>query len=562
MSAKAKKSAFVIMPIRTPGTAEFEHYRALFEGVIAPAIADFDYSVKRADDFQSSGSITKDIILPLATADLVVADLTSLNPNVFYELGVRHTLVRRGTIMIMDEAQSDIPFDIQAYRVIKFRGDIPGVNALRKELTSYIKQLEHEEYSGRDNLVHDWIPTLPANVYMHVNEGKDQSQNRVLLGLQKQLSDYMDRFGPLSELHTKTNPRSLIKTALEEAKSGNIPEEIVARAEKLATAQDVRGFLEQVDKVLNLTSLLPTKSHFQRLRSAAQVLEIHSIEVAIVDQAVIVFPDDEDLMIRRLATYAHSDQADFLKLSITGYRAYLGITDDDPVVFSRSLREEDLSHLGVMLDAYHRLRLHEKALSLIRKANEITPNRAIILRNLGRALERVGNFEDALEYYRQAATASDSDDQAPGWLATQLYNRDRLVDACEAYSLAAIRDPDDGNYFARLARTLASAIRASDTEPMIGTRPVPKKITSNEVVVRAISAALGCQMTQSIIKALTSAAKYTELSIEELAQDDKNEFRSQMRSSSNRLEFAREVYSSLVSPLTAPVTNPAAQSAG
>ena len=562
MSTSEKKSAFVIMPIKRPGTPEHEHYRALFDGVIAPALADFGFSVKRADDFQTSGSITKDIILPLATADLVIADLTALNPNVFYELGVRHTLVRRGTIMIMDEAQSDIPFDVQAYRVIKFRGDIPGVNALRKELSSYVKQLEHEEYAGRDNLVHDWLTALPANVYLHASGGQDKGQSRLLTSLQKQVSDYRDRYGPLIDSQAKGSPRSQIRAALEEAKSGNIPEEIVSNAEAFAEKQDVRAFLEQIDKVLNLTSLTPTKSHFIRLRSAAQDVEIHSIEVAIVDQSVVAFPDDDEIVLRRLATYAHSDQADLLNESIAGFKTYLGISNDDPATFTRPLKENDLSHLAVMLDAYHRLKLHEKALNIIMKANEVAPNRAIVLRNIGRGLERTSNFEEALEYYRQAAAATDSDDQAPAWLASQLYNRDRLVDACEAYALAAIRDPDDGNYFARLARTMAGAMRDIDSAKPISGRMLPSQLASIQVVTRAISAALGCQLTQSVSKTLINAAKYAELSIEELTMDDKNEFRNPMRSSRTRLDFAREVYSFLASPLTSHSNPAAAVSAG
>lgn len=562
MPSSEKKSAFVIMPIKKLGTPEYEHYRALFDGVIAPTIADFGFSVKRADDYQSSGAITKDIILPLATADLVVADLTALNPNVFYELGVRHTLVRRGTIMIMDEAQSDLPFDIQAYRVIKFRGDIPGVNALRKELSSYVQQLEHEEYAGRDNLVHDWLPTLPANVYLHASNAQDKSQNKLITNLQKQIADYRDRFGVLSEAQTKGNPRANIRAALEEAKAGNIPEEIVAKAENCAATQDVRGFLEQVDRVLNLTSLLPTKSHFNRLRTAAQSVEIHSIEVAIVDQAVLLFPDDDDLTVLRLATLAHSDQADLLNESIDGYKKHLGISSDEPAEFARPLTEDELPHLAIMLDAYHRLTLHDKALNIIRKANEISPNRAIILRNVGRALERIGNFEEALEYYRQAATAADSDDQAPGWLASELFNRDRLVDACEAYALAAIRDPDDGNYFARLARTLGAAMRATDSARIDNSRSLPTKVASPDVIARAISATLGCRITQSMSKTLVDAAKYAELSIEDLAHEERNEFRTPMRSAKARLDFAREVYSVLASPLTSRSSKVAVTSVG
>ena len=77
------KNCFVIMPIQQAETAKYRHYRALYDNIISPTVGAFGYEVKRADDFQKSGSITKDIIVPLAQADLVVADLTDLNANVF-----------------------------------------------------------------------------------------------------------------------------------------------------------------------------------------------------------------------------------------------------------------------------------------------------------------------------------------------------------------------------------------------------------------------------------------------------------------------------------------------
>jgi len=116
-----KRNAFVVMPIKKAGSPEYEHFRALFDEILKPTLEAAGFSTQRADDVQKTGAITKDIILRLAEADLVVADLTDLNPNVFYELGVRHALRGFGTVMILDELRTtDVPFDLSAYRVIKF----------------------------------------------------------------------------------------------------------------------------------------------------------------------------------------------------------------------------------------------------------------------------------------------------------------------------------------------------------------------------------------------------------------------------------------------------------
>ncbi len=107
------KTCFVIMPIRQPGTPEYEHFRTIRDTVIEPALVGLAYNVVRADDISRSGAVTADIVELIGNAELVVADLTDLNPNVFYELGARHALRKNGTIMLVDETRSDIPFDLQ-----------------------------------------------------------------------------------------------------------------------------------------------------------------------------------------------------------------------------------------------------------------------------------------------------------------------------------------------------------------------------------------------------------------------------------------------------------------
>src|ERR1017187_124997 len=127
--AMASKDCFVVMPIKKDATEEYRHYRTLYEEWVKPIPEGKDSRVVRADDIQRSGLITQDVTLGLARADLVIADLTDLNPNVFYELGVRHALRGQGTIMLIDESRTlDVPFDISPYRVIRFTSDMYGLS--------------------------------------------------------------------------------------------------------------------------------------------------------------------------------------------------------------------------------------------------------------------------------------------------------------------------------------------------------------------------------------------------------------------------------------------------
>ncbi len=86
------KKIFVITPIGEPGTQEFVKFDAIFNNMIKPSVNDLDsdFDVIKANDIYESGSFVKTILENLYSSDIVIANLTGLNPNVFYELGAEH----------------------------------------------------------------------------------------------------------------------------------------------------------------------------------------------------------------------------------------------------------------------------------------------------------------------------------------------------------------------------------------------------------------------------------------------------------------------------------------
>jgi hypothetical protein len=62
----------------------------VYELILTPVVEDNGYTIDRADKIYELGQIPTQIIQRIYTADLVVADLTGYNPNVFYELAIRH----------------------------------------------------------------------------------------------------------------------------------------------------------------------------------------------------------------------------------------------------------------------------------------------------------------------------------------------------------------------------------------------------------------------------------------------------------------------------------------
>lgn len=114
---KSKKSCFVISPIGEENSWQRDHSDLLLHSVIKPIIeGQLGYSVQRADEMPDAGMITDAIISALMQSSLVIADLTDLNPNVMYELGIRHAA--KGKTIHVAKSGTKLPFDTAGHRAI------------------------------------------------------------------------------------------------------------------------------------------------------------------------------------------------------------------------------------------------------------------------------------------------------------------------------------------------------------------------------------------------------------------------------------------------------------
>jgi hypothetical protein len=114
-----KKLCFVISPIGDVDSAARIHADWLLKGIVEPVTVEFsEFTVRRADQDPRPGLIDVQMIDHLLSAELVIADLSFLNPNVFYEIGIRH--MAQKPIIHMQLATEKPPFDVSLYRAIKF----------------------------------------------------------------------------------------------------------------------------------------------------------------------------------------------------------------------------------------------------------------------------------------------------------------------------------------------------------------------------------------------------------------------------------------------------------
>lgn len=108
---ESKGKCFVIMPFR-------DWFDGYYSGIYCPAIKSAGLEAQRADDLYAPNNVVSDIWKFTKEADIVLADLTGKNPNVFYELGLAHAISK--PVILVTESEEDIPFDLRAIRIIKY----------------------------------------------------------------------------------------------------------------------------------------------------------------------------------------------------------------------------------------------------------------------------------------------------------------------------------------------------------------------------------------------------------------------------------------------------------
>ena len=135
------KSCFVISPIGEQDSDTRKRADQILKHVIKPAVTECGYAAVRADEIDKPGIITSQVIQHVVTDPLVVADLTERNPNVFYELALRHAL-RKPLVQLIKKGER-IPFDVAGTRTIQVdHHDLDSVESARREIVNQIRALE------------------------------------------------------------------------------------------------------------------------------------------------------------------------------------------------------------------------------------------------------------------------------------------------------------------------------------------------------------------------------------------------------------------------------------
>lgn len=126
---------FVVMQFGEP-------FDALYDDVIKPVSEKIGLQAFRADEIHKPGFILKDIVTSIVESEIIVAEISALNPNVFYELGYAHAIDK--TTILLAERDGPLPFDISGYRVIFYDNTIKGKRHVEDSFRKHLSSILHE----------------------------------------------------------------------------------------------------------------------------------------------------------------------------------------------------------------------------------------------------------------------------------------------------------------------------------------------------------------------------------------------------------------------------------
>lgn len=126
-----KTDVFVLMPFN-------EEMNNIYNNHIKELGKKLSLNIQRADDYYTSKPFMKKVWDGICASELVIADCTQKNPNVFYEIGIAHTLGKK--VILIARSEDDIPSDIKQFDIILYDENTPdGTKKLIEKLTIFIK---------------------------------------------------------------------------------------------------------------------------------------------------------------------------------------------------------------------------------------------------------------------------------------------------------------------------------------------------------------------------------------------------------------------------------------
>lgn len=192
-----EKTCFVIMPISDVDGYDKGHFDRVYEYLIKPACLDAGYTPQRADDTSKANVIIVDILQKILECDMAICDLSSRNPNVFYELGFRQAFNKK-TVLIIDK-KTERPFDTSNIRTLRYNENL-RVDEVKTTVPEIVKSIK-ETSSANSEDINSLLQLLSIEKAAALPEKHTLSQDSsIILSAINELDKKVDAIGNRKQL--------------------------------------------------------------------------------------------------------------------------------------------------------------------------------------------------------------------------------------------------------------------------------------------------------------------------------------------------------------------------
>lgn len=229
------KRAFVLMPFS-------QDFNDVYDFLIKTPLENAGYSVSRADDLLNQSNILQDIISGIANCDLIIADLSKSNPNVYYEVGLAHAM--RKKVVLITQNLDEIPFDLRSYRIIVYSTHFSEMNEAQQKISELVKKELNNELTFSSPVV-DFGATNPnflAITSQSTAEITSNHNDRGVLDIQVDLEESNEVMGliisEVGDRWAKLTPHIQTTTAMLSNRDGSSSKEQVKAMRELSKDMD------------------------------------------------------------------------------------------------------------------------------------------------------------------------------------------------------------------------------------------------------------------------------------------------------------------------------------
>lgn len=460
------KKAFVVMPYD-------KRFNRVYSILIQGALERAGYECIRQDMTSQGGYILRNVIKNIAESDLVICLLSDFNWNVAYELGMRHVMSKKGTILMCQKDQeNDLKFDLKGASILFYDPDWLDKEKDEQIIADILKMIRGiEENNDSDSPVYDVYPQLPDNLIGFAESDKTmeiKKLQRENTALKKTIEEAgLDR-------KEKTEHRDFRRTLMEAINNSiYYSDTAVTKLRELATKDDKKEFASFLADVIEKGYLdeFDCKSVYFMCRK----INIPPLTKAFLEKAVELHPDSEEMNIylaNELArNYNTQDQAFRLANEMFGIVKRNGKYELSKHVSERILRS--------FFDVYIKLKKYIEITQLTELLLAEYPKssaQCTILRNTAHAYNQLEQLAKAKEFSDMAIHKEPKNDINHYVRYQILAKEENYIAAYLEIEKCIMCDPSDEDYFYLLAGLICDESIARTEEE----RP-PHMIDASEV---------------------------------------------------------------------------------